>query len=191
MICKSLPNRGSATWEETIRKLSTCLLVSKWIKLNLKCNVIHLYLLKILQASSNQRCSARCAATAASLSTRSGTCRCPYRRRCARWNCTTASTCSPRKKYSTEMKSLWVVNFHFHFDTFVYYILLDVQFSFLLSLFVLQTCSKCQTRRKCTKTFSIQKFPQILVLRILSFQHFIIIILQKNCAFSYTFLWGT
>lgn len=29
------------------------------------------------------------------------------------------------------------------------------------------TCSKCQTRRKCTKKFSIQKFPKILVLRIL------------------------
>lgn len=27
------------------------------------------------------------------------------------------------------------------------------------------TCSKCQTRRKCTKSFSIQKFPKILVLR--------------------------
>lgn len=29
------------------------------------------------------------------------------------------------------------------------------------------TCSKCKTRRKCTKSFSIQKFPKILVLRIL------------------------
>lgn len=29
------------------------------------------------------------------------------------------------------------------------------------------TCSKCETRRKCTKSFSIQKFPKILVLRIL------------------------
>jgi ubiquitin carboxyl-terminal hydrolase 2/21 len=29
------------------------------------------------------------------------------------------------------------------------------------------TCSKCQTRRKCTKSFSIQKFPKILVIRIL------------------------
>jgi len=31
------------------------------------------------------------------------------------------------------------------------------------------TCSKCQTRRKCTKTFSIQKFPQILVLHLKRF----------------------
>jgi ubiquitin carboxyl-terminal hydrolase 2/21 len=30
---------------------------------------------------------------------------------------------------------------------------------------ILQTCSKCQTRRKCTKKFTIHKFPQILVLR--------------------------
>jgi len=30
------------------------------------------------------------------------------------------------------------------------------------------TCSKCQMRRKCTKSFSIQKFPKILVIRILS-----------------------
>lgn len=29
------------------------------------------------------------------------------------------------------------------------------------------TCSKCQARRKCTKSFSIQKFPKILVIRIL------------------------
>ncbi|XP_033221718.1 ubiquitin carboxyl-terminal hydrolase Usp2-like isoform X2 [Belonocnema kinseyi] len=33
------------------------------------------------------------------------------------------------------------------------------------------TCSKCQMRRKCTKSFSIQKFPKILVIRIL-FHHF-------------------
>lgn len=31
-----------------------------------------------------------------------------------------------------------------------------------------QTCNRCKARRKCTKRFSIQKFPQILVLRILS-----------------------
>jgi len=31
------------------------------------------------------------------------------------------------------------------------------------------TCSKCQTRRKCTKTFSIQKFPRILVLHLKRF----------------------
>ncbi|KAM7373952.1 hypothetical protein PAMP_006636 [Pampus punctatissimus] len=30
------------------------------------------------------------------------------------------------------------------------------------------TCNKCKTRRKCTKRFSIQKFPQILVLPLLS-----------------------
>lgn len=30
------------------------------------------------------------------------------------------------------------------------------------------TCSKCQMRRKCTKSFSIQEFPKILVIRILS-----------------------
>lgn len=30
---------------------------------------------------------------------------------------------------------------------------------------IVQTCSKCQTRRKCTKKFTIHKFPQILVLR--------------------------
>jgi len=33
------------------------------------------------------------------------------------------------------------------------------------------TCSKCQMRRKCTKSFSIQKFPKILVIRILFFTH--------------------
>ncbi len=39
-------------------------------------------------------------------------------------------------------------------------------FPFFLNMFVpRQTCSKCRTRRKCTKTFSIQKFPQLLVLR--------------------------
>ena len=36
-----------------------------------------------------------------------------------------------------------------------------------LSLFFSQTCNRCKARRKCTKRFSIQKFPQILVLRIL------------------------
>lgn len=30
-----------------------------------------------------------------------------------------------------------------------------------------QTCSKCKERRKCTKSFTIQKFPKILVIRIL------------------------
>ena len=35
--------------------------------------------------------------------------------------------------------------------------------------FCFQTCSKCQTRRKCTKKFTIHKFPQILVLRKFSF----------------------
>ncbi|KAK2167379.1 hypothetical protein NP493_1276g00028 [Ridgeia piscesae] len=29
------------------------------------------------------------------------------------------------------------------------------------------TCAKCKQRRKCTKRFSIQKFPKVLVLRIL------------------------
>lgn len=29
------------------------------------------------------------------------------------------------------------------------------------------TCSKCKERRKCTKSFTIQKFPKILVIRIL------------------------
>ncbi len=38
----------------------------------------------------------------------------------------------------------------------------------LIFLSFSQTCNKCKTRRKCTKRFSIQKFPQILVLRILS-----------------------
>lgn len=32
----------------------------------------------------------------------------------------------------------------------------------------LQTCYRCKTRRRCTKKFTIQKFPKILVLRILS-----------------------
>lgn len=27
------------------------------------------------------------------------------------------------------------------------------------------TCSKCKTRRKCTKSFTIQRFPKILVIR--------------------------
>lgn len=31
------------------------------------------------------------------------------------------------------------------------------------------TCSKCKERRKCTKSFTIQKFPKILVIRILFF----------------------
>ncbi|XP_041656532.1 ubiquitin carboxyl-terminal hydrolase 2-like [Cheilinus undulatus] len=31
------------------------------------------------------------------------------------------------------------------------------------------TCNKCKTRRKCTKRFSIQKFPQILVLHLKRF----------------------
>ncbi|XP_013420929.1 ubiquitin carboxyl-terminal hydrolase 2 [Lingula anatina] len=31
------------------------------------------------------------------------------------------------------------------------------------------TCERCKTRRKCTKTFSIQKFPQILVLHLKRF----------------------
>lgn len=30
-----------------------------------------------------------------------------------------------------------------------------------------QTCCRCKARTKCTKKFSIQKFPKILVLRIL------------------------
>ena len=33
--------------------------------------------------------------------------------------------------------------------------------------FLLQTCAKCKKRRSCTKRFSIQKFPPVLVLRIL------------------------
>lgn len=53
------------------------------------------------------------------------------------------------------------------------------------------TCSKCQMRRKCTKSFSIQKFPKILVIRILltnsakyaqtfTFKAVIIITIDKN-----------
>ena len=41
----------------------------------------------------------------------------------------------------------------------------------------MQTCAKCQARRKCTKTFSIQKFPQILVLR-----------KYRNCSFIGPFI---
>ena len=33
------------------------------------------------------------------------------------------------------------------------------------------TCSKCLTRQKCTKSFCIQKFPKILVIRILLNYH--------------------
>ncbi|XP_031695172.1 ubiquitin carboxyl-terminal hydrolase 2-like [Anarrhichthys ocellatus] len=31
------------------------------------------------------------------------------------------------------------------------------------------TCNRCKTRRKCTKRFSVQKFPQILVLHLKRF----------------------
>jgi ubiquitin C-terminal hydrolase len=30
------------------------------------------------------------------------------------------------------------------------------------------TCYRCKARRRCTKKFTVQKFPKILVLRILS-----------------------
>ena len=33
-----------------------------------------------------------------------------------------------------------------------------------------QTCARCKTRRKCTKSFSIQKFPKVLIIRILVVQ---------------------
>lgn len=42
------------------------------------------------------------------------------------------------------------------------------------------TCSKCQMRRKCTKSFSIQKFPKILVIRILFFK-----LMQRICRTYY------
>ncbi|CAG0896116.1 unnamed protein product, partial [Darwinula stevensoni] len=32
-----------------------------------------------------------------------------------------------------------------------------------------QTCSSCKTRQKCTKSFTIQKFPQILVIHLKRF----------------------
>ncbi|RZC42441.1 ubiquitin carboxyl-terminal hydrolase 4 [Asbolus verrucosus] len=35
--------------------------------------------------------------------------------------------------------------------------------------FPLQTCSKCKERRKCTKSFTIQKFPRILVIHLKRF----------------------
>ena len=34
-----------------------------------------------------------------------------------------------------------------------------------------QTCYRCKARRRCTKKFTIQKFPKILVLRILYCRH--------------------
>ena len=33
------------------------------------------------------------------------------------------------------------------------------------------TCAKCKTRRKCTKSFTIQRFPKYLVIRILLKNH--------------------
>lgn len=36
-----------------------------------------------------------------------------------------------------------------------------------LSLSVFQTCCRCRARRRCLKKFSIQRFPKVLVLRIL------------------------
>lgn len=36
-----------------------------------------------------------------------------------------------------------------------------------LSLLCPQTCCRCRARRRCLKKFSIQRFPKVLVLRIL------------------------
>jgi len=36
------------------------------------------------------------------------------------------------------------------------------------TVLMLQTCARCQKRQKCTKRLSIQKFPQILIIRIFS-----------------------
>ena len=38
----------------------------------------------------------------------------------------------------------------------------------LMLHFLSQMCCRCKSRRKCSKRFSIQRFPQILVLRILT-----------------------
>lgn len=48
-----------------------------------------------------------------------------------------------------------------------------------------QTCYRCKARRRCTKKFTIQKFPKILVLRILSFRHLKSILINY-----YTSLWN-
>uniref|UniRef100_A0A3Q4H9F0 ubiquitinyl hydrolase 1 n=1 Tax=Neolamprologus brichardi TaxID=32507 RepID=A0A3Q4H9F0_NEOBR len=46
------------------------------------------------------------------------------------------------------------------------------------------TCTKCKARRKCTKRFSIQKFPQVLVLRILSSHLCILIFPEKRPVYN-------
>jgi hypothetical protein len=40
----------------------------------------------------------------------------------------------------------------------------------LLFLYVPQMCGRCKKRQRCTKGFSIQKFPKVLIIRILYFE---------------------
>ena len=51
----------------------------------------------------------------------------------------------------------------------VWYVLSRVKKTKLTAVFILlfQTCDKCKHKQKCTKKFLIQRFPPILVLRIL------------------------
>uniref|UniRef100_A0A669F6V5 Ubiquitin carboxyl-terminal hydrolase n=1 Tax=Oreochromis niloticus TaxID=8128 RepID=A0A669F6V5_ORENI len=48
------------------------------------------------------------------------------------------------------------------------------------------TCYRCKARRRCTKKFTIQKFPKILVLRILCFGQQNVTLLV-NCPFKHVF----
>lgn len=56
-----------------------------------------------------------------------------------------------------------IVNVHFYQCIYIYL------FTWIILLIYFQTCSKCKERRKCTKSFSIQKFPKVLVIHLKRF----------------------